>query len=912
MPPLFHSFRRFWPLFLLAVSSASAVVYAEVEIVEHPESKLEVEITSEVEFAITAVGEGELSYQWRLNGVNIKGATGPIYRIARVTPRDAGIYTVAVGDEDGFITSAQAQLSLLLPGIGQVNNSIFQGRYSLEIPEGILRAENSEAVFEEGEPWHAGKRGGKSIWFQWTAPLTGGEGIMTLTTEGSAFDTLLGAYRGNALGSLEEVAASDDAYDGFLTSVVQFNTSPGQTYYFAVDGFAGAIGEAVVSWKFQPTPDLLPHVLFSSTNRTAAPGEKVEFQFETDRGQGEWLRNGEPLQEQGQYLVIEAASEADVGSYAVRVRTAEGREVVTQPRRLQLHIRDDGTFDPGSSTYNKLQDAAERALASEPKSEELPLITLASSGPARGYSSTQIFSTYGSVKEPDEPNHCGEAGGASEWYAYQAPQDGMLQINTDGSNFDTVLAVYTGPGTDFASLVPKACNNEPGNGGDRVMFPVQQDEICWIAVDGVGGATGTVKLNMNLGDPVEILTHPASQAVAAGSSVTLSVEATGSPELEYTWYRNGQPVSGATASDYAISSVSEADAGDYTVEVSNLINSVTSSAATLTVNTPPSITSQPASQTVNEGDPVSFTVAASGTAPFAYQWYRGEDELAGETHATFEIAAASEVDAGDYAVVVANAAGTATSSTATLTVNTPPSITSQPASQTVNEGDAVSFTVAATGTAPLAYQWYRGGDELAGETDAMLEIAAASEADAGDYSVAVTNAAGTASSAAATLTVNTPPAITSQPLDRTVPPGGEGTLSVAATGTPEPSYQWFFNDEELVGMTEAVLSLPGFQSTHEGQYKVQVNNSLGTVTSETVRLALDWPPRIERFLLNEDGFQLHFVGPAQKSYDVQASDNLSDWTSLRSHLSETGFLEFTDDAAGGIPFRFYRVVETQE
>src|SRR5205814_1409225 len=126
-----------------------------------------------------------------------------------------------------------------------------------------------------------------------------------------------------------------------------------------------------------------------------------------------------------------------------------------------------------------------------------------SGGLARGYRGTQIFSTVGSTKDPGEPNHCGEPGGASEWYAYQPPASGRLVIDTEGSDFDTVLAVYTGPGTDFQSLVPVACDNNSGSDGrtSKVIFQATKDTVYYIAVDGVRAAVGIVVLNYVLNVP---------------------------------------------------------------------------------------------------------------------------------------------------------------------------------------------------------------------------------------------------------------------------------------------------------------------------------------------------------------------------------------------------------------------------
>ena len=126
--------------------------------------------------------------------------------------------------------------------------------------------------------------------------------------------------------------------------------------------------------------------------------------------------------------------------------------------------------------------------------------------------------------------------------------------------------------------------------------------------------------------------------------------------------------------------------------------------------TAPTITTQPASRTVTAGQSATFTVAASGTAPLSYQWQKDGANLAGATSATLTLSSVTSANAGSYRAVVSNSAGSATSAAATLTVNpavVAPAITTQPASQTVTAGANVTFTVAASGTAPLSYQWQK-------------------------------------------------------------------------------------------------------------------------------------------------------------------------------------------------------------
>src|SRR5207248_3351610 len=149
----------------------------------------------------------------------------------------------------------------------------------------------------------------------------------------------------------------------------------------------------------------------------------------------------------------------------------------------------------------------------------------------------------------------------------------------------------------------------------------------------------------------------------------------------------------------------------FTVIVSNAAGSATSSAAMLTVSAAavaPSVTMQPASQTVTAGQTASFSVAATGTAPLTYQWKKNNVAISGATSSAYTTAATTSSDNGaQFTVVVSNAAGSVTSSAAKLSVNAvavAPSITAQPVSQTVTAGQPASFSVTAAGTAPLSYQ----------------------------------------------------------------------------------------------------------------------------------------------------------------------------------------------------------------
>lgn len=186
-----------------------------------------------------------------------------------------------------------------------------------------------------------------------------------------------------------------------------------------------------------------------------------------------------------------------------------------------------------------------------------------------------------------------------------------------------------------------------------------------------------------------------------------------------------------------------------------------------TVVAAPAIATQPAGVTVAAGQAATLTVTATGGGTLAYQWRKGGIAIAGATSSTYTIATTATTDAGSYDVVVTNSAGSVTSAAATLTVTSAsgvPVIAAQPASQSVALGASVTLTVSVTGSGTMTYQWRKDGVAITGANGVSYTIASAKALDAGTYDVVVTNATGTATSAAATLDVTAATTATAQSL----------------------------------------------------------------------------------------------------------------------------------------------------
>ncbi len=329
--------------------------------------------------------------------------------------------------------------------------------------------------------------------------------------------------------------------------------------------------------------------------------------------------------------------------------------------------------------------------------------------------------------------------------------------------------------------------------------------------------------------------------------MTFTVVATGTPTPAYQWLKNGTNLVGATSSTLTLNNVTSTDAGNYSVVVSNVVNSVTSSTAVLTVNSAvvaPSIVTEPASQTVSVGATVTFTVTATGTGPLSYQWLKNGTNIPSAINASFVINNVQTTDTGTYVVIVSNSAGNAITDGASLTVGasaTPPSITTQPKAVSAALGSAAALTVSASGTATLHYQWQKNGTNITGANSIALVFNHLQLTDAGTYDVVVTNAVGSVTSATVLISVIVPPTVTTQPQPLTLLVGQTANFSVTVDGTAPFYYQWQKNSANITSATNSTLSLANLQTGNAGNYSVIITNGGGSVTSSVVALQVVVP-----------------------------------------------------------------------
>ncbi len=376
------------------------------------------------------------------------------------------------------------------------------------------------------------------------------------------------------------------------------------------------------------------------------------------------------------------------------------------------------------------------------------------------------------------------------------------------------------------------------------LFNVQessQGNYTVLVSNSAGSVTSAVAV-VTIQSPPVIYDHgqPQPLTIIQGSNATFTVTAIGDAPLTYQWRFGGTNIAGATNNPLVLTAVQTNQAGSYSVVVSNVLGTRTSSNALLTVRLPPFILLQPApaTQTVVAGSNATFTVLAGGDPTLLYQWRLNGVNVPGATAASLTLTAVQTNQSGNYSVVVSNSFGTATSSIATLDLKSPPTIAAQPQPITVVKGANTSLSVTAGGDGPFAYQWRLGGMNLAGATNNPLLLSGVQTNQAGLYSVIVTSPYGSATSSNAVLTVLDVLAILVQPAPSAALAGENVTFFVGAVGRPSLAYQWFKNGALIVGATNSTLTFTNITAGDVASYNVTVTNPDGSETSLSATLTL--------------------------------------------------------------------------
>ena len=391
---------------------------------------------------------------------------------------------------------------------------------------------------------------------------------------------------------------------------------------------------------------------------------------------------------------------------------------------------------------------------------------------------------------------------------------------------------------------------------DGYQYRIEASNIC----DVVFSNAATLIVNEA---PVVTL-DPTDETICAGEDITFTAMASGQPTPEITWEINRNDGNGWVDYEQNADETLELedvpaawDGFQFRAMFVNVCGEDISEPAVLTVWTEPIVTMQPQDMLVCEPNDVTFTAAASGTPTPTVQWQVSDDQgnnwndILGATMTDYTFTPTIADDGNWYRAIFTNACGVATTDAAELDYYLLPFITQQPTApaEGICTGEDWTFTVVAGGT-EISYQWRKDGVNIPGATSDSYTLSNIAVSDAGTYDVVITNVCQSITSDGAVLIVNTPPAITQQPVGDEICEGEDYTFTVVATGTGL-MYQWQKYDDNndiwvnINGETNSSLTLTNLVEGDEGDYRVNVSGVCPPdVNSDVATLIVNNPPMI--------------------------------------------------------------------
>lgn len=472
--------------------------------------------------------------------------------------------------------------------------------------------------------------------------------------------------------------AVDAAGNAFVTGTFHDTTQ------FETNVISGNGDDIFVAKLGNNTVQLAPTIVAHPQNQTVSPGATATFGVTANGApplRFQWRFNGTNIAGATNALLhVTNALLANVGSYSVRVSNNAGA-VDSSPASL--------TVVPGTPSFAD---------------------SFANRGILIGFTNFVTGNNSEFTRESGEPDHAGRKGAHSAWLTWTAPDNGTCEMETFGSSFDTVLAVYTG--ASLSNLTFIAANDDASNEvlQSRVAFSAVAGAAYQIAVDGYSAADAgniTYRLSFSNAAPI-IAVQPQNRSVVQGSNATFSVTALGYPPLTYQWRFNGTEIAGATNATLVLGNAQTANEGFYSVVVANGFGSAISEGARLTVLRPPAIASLSADSIVVAGSTAQLEVMATGTGPLSYQWRFGGTNLPGALLSVLTLSDITRSQAGLYSVVVSNSYGAVTSAAVNVNVHHSLTLLTNGAGAITADPDLPSYSplsvVALTATpAPGAY-----------------------------------------------------------------------------------------------------------------------------------------------------------------------------------------------------------------
>ncbi|WMJ74652.1 immunoglobulin domain-containing protein [Cytophagaceae bacterium ABcell3] len=716
----------------------------EPNITSQPQMQI-ARIGESASFSVSATGE-DLNFQWQRDGEDISGATSRNFTIEEVSESDFGEYTVVIYNSHGTTTSTPVQLRMWQEGP-------YHGA-PVQLP-GRIQAQDYDI-------------GGQDVSYYDTSPGNTG-----------------GAYRDDDV-DIEVAMDSEGSYNvGW--------TEEGEWLNYSVEVTA----EGTYDFEF----------------RVASNESDKNFSVELN---GETIIETVDVPNTGGWQTWQTITINDVelpeGEHILRIRFNTDAinlnyfDVTTDVVDCNGDMNGTAAIDdcgecaggntgiePGYScsnpTVTEISNTDQEVLAGD----NLTLEVTASGPDPISY---QWYKDGSQIEGANESTYTIESATEDDAGVYH-----VVISNDNGDTQSDDISV---------TFIPVDCNGDPEGTAE-----IDECDVC------AGGNTG-IEPGYSCSEPHIEDPEETEIEVTTGNPFTLEIIASGPEPLSYQWYKEDEPIEGATESTFNVEDARLEDAGIYYVIVSNDNGETRSPDFEVTVNSVdcngdtngsaeedecgvcaggetgiepgsscalPEVEDLSASETeVNEGDPFTLEITASGPGPHTYQWYRNGEPVEGATESTYTVNEASADDKGSYYVVISNENGSTQSNEIDIHVNLydcngdlngtaeidecdvcaggetgidpgssclQPEITSFASSDTeVNEGDAFTLEVVSNGTNPLSYQWFLNGTAIEGANESLLTVSNASEDDAGAYHVVVSNEFGEDVSEEIEITIN--------------------------------------------------------------------------------------------------------------------------------------------------------------
>jgi subtilisin family serine protease len=492
-------------------------------------------VGSPLKLSVSATGSPPLRFQWFQGSQLLSDATSPLLEISNIEMGDQGFYRVEVSNDFGSVVSEPVFVSVNLIGASPANDQFANGM-PLPGASGSIIGTNNLATGETGEPVHAGTAQPlESVWYTWQAPSAG---VLELNTFGSDFDTTLAVYSGSSVSSLTRIASNDDSNG--RQSRVTFAVTAGALYQIAVDGFGSETGTISLEYEFTPASGSAPdndmfadRILLTSVS-TLNAGSNVQATAEP--GEPDHAEASSPVESVWWSWTAPSHGQVTFSTEGSNFDTTLAAYTGTEITSLTLVAFDDDS-GPGSTSKMSFEvlPGQTYAVSVDGYAGSKGSISISASfAENAGREPNDLFASRIPINSPNavvngsnvrgygevgEPNHAGFSSPIqSVWWSWTAPASGLATFRTQGSNFDTTLAVYTGSNVANLTLVSSNDDASAASSTSSTTFETTAGRTYAIAVDGFGNATGSIRLEVQF-SPVTV-TPPSTDASL--TSLTLS------------------------------------------------------------------------------------------------------------------------------------------------------------------------------------------------------------------------------------------------------------------------------------------------------------------------------------------------------------------------------------------------------